>query len=284
MVFDVITVADQARVSLAAALNIVVSQKTCPEARFCVALPEDSSFGNPVAEEAISLYATSVVRIPRPTLCVDGKPYRIENKINALRALGERRVLLLDSDIMFLRPLPFEFLNRSIPAAVPEHGKHIYPWGRLYSTLGLAQPRITVLLGSGEISLPWFNGGFVVAPNGEQLSAVWRMICEFVVRCDWVPERWPYLDQISLPLAFAQLSPSRSVGHDNVLPERFNQNVFYWAKDQSYVSSGFAAHHHSRVKLLEKYFQQIFMWVKAEHPIVEKILNELRAYDRDESA
>jgi len=282
MIFDVVAVADGPRISLGVALNLVVSRKTCPAARFCVALPEDAKFESAVAEQCITKYATSIVRIPSPRMTIDGRPYRIENKINALRALGTRRALLVDSDVLFLRPLPMDFLQRRAPAAVPEHSaEYSFPWARLYATLGLAQPTIKVLSGSGHVTDPWFNAGFVVAPNGEQLSSVWRMICEFVVRCDWVPDRWPYLDQIALPLAFAQLSPNRCVEHESVLPSRFNQNMFYWAKDQGHIQNGFVAHHHNRVKLLETYFSNILNWAADGNPIVHNILDELRSFDHE---
>jgi hypothetical protein len=216
-------------------------------------------------------------------MCIEGRPYRIENKINAIQMVGTRRALLVDSDVMFLRPIPVDFIARRVPAAVPEHSsEYTFPWARMYGTLGLAQPVTKVLSGSGHTCDPWFNAGFITAPNGEQLSSVWRMICEFLLRCDWVPDRWPYLDQIALPLAFAQLSPNRSVGYENVLPSRFNQNMFYWAKDQGHMVNGFVAHHHNRVRLLEAFFAPIFSWVADDYPIVRSILNELQKFDEEE--
>ncbi len=107
-------------------------------------------------------------------------------------------------------------------------------------------------------------------------------MCEYVVRCDWVPERYPYLDQIALPLAFAQLSPSRSVTFDNILPERFNQNLFYWAGDQSYSASGFVAHHHSRVALIERYLDRLLSWARPEYPALDQVLAEMRQFDNIE--
>ena len=283
MMFDVIAVADGPRISLGVALNIVVSRKTCPKARFCVALPEDARFESAVAEQCIREFAGSIVRIPSPKINVEGHLYRIENKVNAFQVVGTRRAILVDSDVLFLRPLPIDFLERRVPAAVPEHSsEYSFPWARMYATLGLVQPTIKVLSGSGHTCDPWFNAGFVIAPNGEQLSSVWRMMCEFLLRCDWVPDRWPYLDQIALPLAFAQLSPTRSVGYDNVLPARFNQNMFYWEKEQGHILSGFVAHHHNRVKLLETYFPHLITWTADEYPVVRLILDELRQFDRDE--
>jgi hypothetical protein len=127
MPFDVVLVADRARISLAAALNIVISRKTCPEARFTVAVPEDSGFDHSLAEEVIKKFAHDVISIPAPRIEIDGKSYRLENKVNAIAAFGSRPALLVDSDMIFLRPLPTEFLFQGVLAAVPEHGKHDFP-------------------------------------------------------------------------------------------------------------------------------------------------------------
>jgi len=282
MSFDVVVVADGLRISLGVALNMLISQKSCPDARFNVAIPEGSSFGSDVAEEIIKKYATSIFTIPAPQINIEDKVYRIENKINALRFFGPQQAILADSDLIFLRPLPHEYLFRPVPAAVSEHGKHIFPWERLYSTIGLQYPKTKVLAASGEVGEPWLNAGFVTCPNAESLGHVWRMISEFVVRCEWVPERWPYLDQISLPLAIALLSPEKTVGYESVLPDGFNQNMFYWLANQGYVSTGFVAHHHNRVRLIEKYFQSVITWIRDDYPMIDNVIEELKAFDCDD--
>src|ERR1051325_6467632 len=137
MAFDVVVVADRARIALAAALNILISRKTCPEANFIVAVPDDSFCEHAAAEQVIRTFASDVVTIPAPQIRVEDYLYRIENKINALRFFGSTPVIGVDADLIFIRPLPAEFLFRSVPTAVPEHGLHLYPWDELYSTLGL---------------------------------------------------------------------------------------------------------------------------------------------------
>ena len=253
MGIEVVAVADRARVSLGLALNLLVSKRTSPDCSFNVALPEDSDFGSELAEKIIKEHARSIYKIPAPTLNVEGKLFRIENKINALRAFGNSPAILVDSDVLFVRPLPSEFLIRKVPTAVPEHGKHEFPWERLYSTVGLETPEMTVLTGSGKTCLPWFNAGFVACPSAERMGEVWRMLCEYVSRCEWVPKRWPYTDQIALPLAIAQLSPAKTVTHENVLPASFNQNMFYWNRAHGQLASGFVCHHHNYVGLLRQF-------------------------------
>jgi len=279
MSFDVVVVADKARVALAAALNILVSRKTCPEANFTVAIPEDSDCEHAVAEDVIRSFATNVIEIPAPRFQIEGHHYRIENKINALRYFGNKPVIGADADLIFIRPLPAAYLFRRIPAAVPEHGLHVYPWEELYSMLELRFPDIKVLTASGEVGAPWLNAGFVVCPDGFRIGSLWHRACQLILHCDWVPERFPYLDQIALPLAFAQASPCRTVTFENILPARFNQNIFYWADEQHYVNYGYVVHHHYRVKLIEKYLSRLITWTKADYPVVDKIIDAMRIYD-----
>ena len=279
MPFDVVVVADRARISLAAALNILVSRRTCPEARFTVAMPEDSLFEHAAAEEVIRAFAADIIAIPAPRMQVEGHIYRIENKINALRWFGNKPVIGADADLLFIRPLPAQFLFRQVPAAVPEHGLHVYPWEELYSTLGLRPPEIKLLTGSGEVGAPWLNAGFIACPDGSQLGELWHRACRFLLHCPWVPERFPFLDQIAMPLAFAQASASRTVTFDHVLPARFNQNIFYWADDQSYVGNGYVAHHHNRVGLIEKYLSSLISWTRQQYAIIDEVLEGLRLFD-----
>lgn len=95
MSFDVVVVADGLRISLGVALNMLISQKSCPDARFNVAIPEGSSFGSDVAEEIIKKYANSIFTIPAPQINIEDKVYRIENKINALRFFDHNKQFLL---------------------------------------------------------------------------------------------------------------------------------------------------------------------------------------------
>jgi hypothetical protein len=279
MPFDIVVVADRARISLAAALNILISRKTCPEARFTVAIPEDSSLQHGAAQEVIQKFASDTITIPQPRLKVEGDLYRIENKINALRFFGNRPAIGVDADLIFLRPLPADFLFRRVPAAVPEHGLHLYPWAELYSALGLNFPEMKLMTGSGEVGPPWLNAGFISCPDASRFGGLWHRTCRFLLHCNWVPERFPYLDQIALPLAFARASADRSLTFENVLPSEFNQNIFYWAGDQNYVSGGHVAHHHYRVGLLDKYFRPLIEWTRDDYPIIDEVLDGLRRFD-----
>lgn len=279
MSLDIVVVADHARVSLAAALNLLIARRTCPEAKFTVAVPEDSQFEHAAAAEVINSFAARIITLPAPQFSIENKLYRIENKINALRFFGNRPVIGVDADLILIKPLPTEFLFRHVPAAVAEHGLHTYPWQELYSLLDLKMPEIKVLCAGGEVGAPWLNAGFVVCPEGSHLGHLWHRVCRLLLHCEWVPERWPYLDQIALPLAMAQASPQKTVTFDSVLPARFNQNLFYWADHQYYVNYGYVVHHHYRVGLIEKYLTPLIEWTREEYPIIDAVLEGLRMFD-----
>jgi hypothetical protein len=279
--FDVIVVADGRRTSLTVALCLVIAKKTCPAARFHVARIEGADMEDRLAERVIAQHAERIFYIPPPSLLVAGNIYRIANKISAMSCSGLKRAVLIDSDILFLRSLPVDFIFRDVPTVVPEHGYHEFPWLRLFALANLIPPRIKVLLGDGLVTEPWFNAGFICAPDATQFGYVWRMMCDLLLNCDWVPELWPYLDQIALPLTLAQLSEQRTVTNDNVLPAIFNQNLFLWREDQSYVREGYVAHHHTKLRLIERYFEDLIMWTRGDFPVVDEVVAALRPFDKD---
>lgn len=276
---DVISVADGPRIGLALSLHLLVAQKSCPNIRHHVAIPKGSSIQHETAERIIRELATTVYEIPAPTIVIDGKIYRLENKINAMKYFDNIPSMLIDSDLIFTRPLPTKFLMRDVPAAVPEHGLHKFPWTRLYSALSLTIPSIVTLLGSGEVSPPWLNAGLITTPNAEKFGHIWMMASDFVLKCEWVPERWPYLDQISLPLAMALFSETRTVDYSNILPSQFNDNIFYWHPDQSYATNSFVIHHHNRVGLLNKYVPNLLSWTRDGNPEFDVVLRDLSMFD-----
>jgi hypothetical protein len=282
---DIVSVADRTRISLGLALAILVARKTAPTCRFHVALPQDSTFESSLAAQIITDNAASVFSIPAPDTIIDGKIYRIENKINALKHFGDGPAILIDSDLLFIRDLPFEFIIRDVPTSVPEHGgKMELPWEKLYETVGLLPPKIKVLTGSGIPSMPWFNAGFVACPNAEKFGHTWHMMAQYVRSASWVPSRWPYTDQIALPLAMAQLHRNRTVEHEHVLPAIFNQNMFYWSKGNSAIVSGYVCHHHNRVGLLKEHLGHVLTWAASDNPAIHAVIDELSAYDKDKES
>jgi hypothetical protein len=273
-------VADGERLSLGCMVAAIIARKSFPEARFHFAVPGDAPFELELPEDTLEALEVKLLPFsPRP-MQVEGRPYRILNKVRALAAFGGKPVLFCDSDLFFLRSIPADYLiGRTVPAATPEHGRHNFPWERLYSQFNLCVPGFQVLCGSGESSPPWFNAGMVYAPNAAALAGEWERICLAVNEWEWVPERWPYLDQIALPLAMASLSPCARLTEAAVLDSRLNQNLFHWMEDQSYAAHGFGVHHHGRVSLIKRYFPRILMWLRDDYPLLDILLERYSLYD-----
>lgn len=282
---DILMVADGERLTLGCMVAAIIARKSFPEARFHFAVPADVPFNLGLPDGTLEALEVQLVPFTPRDLQVEGKGYRILNKVRALGGFGARPVLLCDSDLFFLRSIPESYLSgRTVPAATPEHGRHDFPWERLYAHFDLSAPSFQVLCGGGEASPPWFNAGLVYAPNAAALSAEWERICLAINGLDWVPERWPYLDQIALPLAMASLSPRSRLAEAVVLDGRLNQNLFHWMEDQSYTANGFGVHHHGRVSLIKKYFPRILMWLRDDYPLLDRLLERYAVYDDRVSA
>jgi hypothetical protein len=279
-VLDLLMVADGERIALGALIGLLINRKSFPQAQVHLAVPEDAPLQQAIPARILDRIRPLVYTIPAPTLKVEGHLYRILNKVQALASFGPRPVLLCDSDTFFLRALPLEyFAGRTVPAAAPEHGRHDFPWERLYPMVAAPMPSFRVLCGSGEASLPWLNAGMVFAPNAAQLGDVWLDLCRRVQPLEWVPERFPYLDQITLPLAIASLSPRAAITPASVLDGRLNQNLFHWMPDQSYVNQGFGVHHHHRSSLIRRYCPDLLTWVGSDEPLLAELLSLYSRYD-----
>lgn len=278
---DCVVVVDTERITLAAFLAALVARRTFPEARYHFAAPQHSAFLRSTAHRQLADdLGIPVQEIPDPGIEVEGRAYRITNKVQALASFGARPALLCDSDLFFLRPVPHGYLSwRTAPAAVPEHGIQEMPWDRLYDTFSLPCPTFQHLCGNGGCSLPWFNAGLVVAPDAEALGAAWLELCHRVNDLPWVQKRFPYLDQIALPLAMAAVSTQRQLTPASVLDARLNQNLFHWHRNQAYVGSGIGLHHHGRLSLVDRYLPELLPWVRAVHPAAPAILERYGAFE-----
>lgn len=278
---DVLMVADGERLSLGCMVAAIIAKKSFTEARFYFAVPSDVTFDLGLPQGTLESLNVELIPFTPRDLQVEDKRYRILNKVRALAGFGAKPVLLCDSDLFFIRSIPAAYLiGRTLPAASPEHGRHDFPWERLYAHFNLLSPSFQVLCGSGEASEPWFNAGLVYAPNAAALGSEWERICLAINELPWVPERWPYLDQIALPLAIASLSPASRLTEAAVLDSRLNQNLFHWMNDQSYATHGFGVHHHGRVSLIKKYFHSLLLWLRDDYPLLEQLLERYAAYER----
>lgn len=137
--------------------------------------------------------------------------YPIGNKVGLLKLLPEGEPgMFLDSDMLSLQRWQPESLLADCavaakPADVGTWGDE-QRWQQVYSLAGLDLPerrvRLTV---SGQLSLPYFNAGVVAARKPEQFGPAWLAATRQLHDCDLeIGERYPWLDQIALPIAMAQ--------------------------------------------------------------------------------
>lgn len=156
------------------------------------------------------------LRIDNP-VAVD---YPIGNKVAAL-GVGDARGLrvFLDSDMLCLRPLDWTALRTHPLAAKPADMATFGSdelWQCLYERFELNLPTQRVMASvSQQMMHPYFNAGMVATTQAVALSPLWAQACRTIDAMPDVNPRRPWLDQIALPLAAAQLGlATRSLGDD----------------------------------------------------------------------
>ncbi|MED5610383.1 sulfotransferase [Pseudomonas sp. JH-2] len=140
-----------------------------------------------------------------------GTAYPIGNKFAAL-ALGEgyEHTLFLDTDMYCLHAPDFDAL-RQAEAALKPADMALVPtdanyWGRLYGVLGLDLPQMRVLASHDQEVMPgYFNAGFIWVRDAGQFAASWLRVAKRLVEEPGLEHKWPWLDQLALPLALVQL-------------------------------------------------------------------------------
>ena len=139
--------------------------------------------------------------------------YKQGNKLIAMAAKRDTDyTVFLDTDIILTRPLDFSKITRSgcvsvVPEGVYTWGKDPTDWDTVYCKFGLKTPAEKVtLVRSGKESPPYFNAGFVLFPNaplmdGRTFSQFWLETAKMVDMDLDIPNKRPWLDQITLPVA-----------------------------------------------------------------------------------
>ena len=140
------------------------------------------------------------------------------NKIACMQVSTDAdKLVFLDSDMLSLRDFADDE-RFAIPFnAVPAYGLSFDDWDAAHAAVGLpTSPRIQPTLMSKEISVPYFNSGFVSVDADVQLGNRWLECMRAIVESESVaPSRFE--DQASLALAVASLGIPYEC-----LDERFN--------------------------------------------------------------
>lgn len=196
--------------------------------------------------------------------------YPIGNKVGLLKLLPEGQPgMFLDSDMLSLqRWQPEQLLAGCAVAAKPAD---VGTWGdeqrwqQVYALAGLALPerrvRLTV---SGQLSLPYFNAGAVAAREPAQLGEAWLAATRQLHDCDLdIGERYPWLDQIALPLAMARQDSWRG------LDESWNFPAHLRALGTASVN--ICHYHHPGVILREPRLRRLFNKACAAMPYLAEL-------------
>ncbi len=137
--------------------------------------------------------------------------YKIGNKLNAfkIKAKGDR-IIFLDSDTVFYKKFKnFEKYFGKDFAAKGADGQTFdsivrpgWNWNNVYDLFSIPYPSMKW---PGQITDEWgppyFNAGVLVANPELDLSTQWIEICKNIRDCDIITNKYPWLDQVALPIA-----------------------------------------------------------------------------------
>ena len=110
-------------------------------------------------------------------------------------------------------------------------------WRYAYRTCGASPGHRRILTSFSEkLSWPYFNAGVIVVRDGAELAAHWEACCRQLFDDERVPMRFPWLDQICLPIAIERAQ--RAFG---LLDRKWN----YAVSLMPYAGSPIFCHYHS---------------------------------------
>jgi hypothetical protein len=211
--------------------------------------------------------------------------YPIGNKVSCpgVGTDADMRVFL-DSDILAFRPFcglgdsdmrGMEAPFGAVPASIDTFGADDALWALIYAGQNLTPPtermRATV---SGQSMLPYFNAGFIAVDSRVDFAATWLRIGREIEADPRVINKWPWLDQISLPVAM------RYLGLDYVtLDERYNYPANLRAVGTD-LHPYFVHYHNQKVLLGNPRLHRFVLDLAAEYPQLRDAMAASRKWRR----
>lgn len=131
------------------------------------------------------------------------------NKVAALRGI-EGRALFLDTDIMLMSPLSWHHRLTGDAAAKPADVDTFSDgggsWARVWTSFHRdVPPRAYTATVSGQAMRPYYNAGFIMVSQGDRFAQTWTRVARQIDADDTIGNKRPWLDQVALPVAFAEL-------------------------------------------------------------------------------
>ncbi|GAB5377176.1 MAG: hypothetical protein AcusKO_36380 [Acuticoccus sp.] len=135
--------------------------------------------------------------------------YKHGNKLGALKGV-EGRALFLDTDIMLMTPFSWHYQLTGAAAAKPADVDTFSAgggsWARVWSLFDRdVPPRIYRATVSGDPMRPYYNAGFILVSDGDAFATTWIDCAQRIDAVRAIRNKRPWLDQIALPVAFAEL-------------------------------------------------------------------------------
>jgi len=225
-----------------------------------------------ISEETKKLFGVFFVDV-KHFIPIFGEAYAIGNKISALGLLPSNEPgCFLDSDMLSLSAWDIDdVLAGKVSAAKPADlgtWGDLLAWERVYARAAMPVPerrvRLTV---SRTLSLPYFNAGFVATQNPIELAAQWREYAALLnSKAAGIENKYPWLDQISLPIAIQKIGTWYS------LTEFYNFPAHLRALNDSDI--GMCHYHSPSVILREPRLRALFEAAVREFPSIAKMAME----------
>ncbi len=227
MKLDFVFVCHGGELEIKAALLAASIRTFCPpEAAIHVITPvPEERYGplRPAVRRFLEDLGAEFYRIKNPI----ADDYKIGNKLNAFKISprGER-IVFLHSDLMFVQPFEgYEpFFEQQFAAKQADwqtfdrlFGRR-FDWANVYDLFGLPFPQMAWPAHlNGVWGPPYFNAGFLAVDPAIDFSTHWIDTCQKIKDYEPVGRKFPWLDQIGLPVTLLRRGFSYQC-----LSERFN--------------------------------------------------------------
>ena len=179
--------------------------------------PAEVVVGVPEADGGISApLAALFARLSVPTIAIENPishDYKIGNKLGcldaAVRRHSDKRIVFLDTDIVCIPNdfHPDELGTKDLALRVAGFPWQPHDWERAYGCLDLSPPdRVIESARTRTPMPPYYNAGVIsIAPRSPFPSA-WIDTCRRLHDEPDLPNKFPFLDQIGIPVTAAALN------------------------------------------------------------------------------
>ncbi len=199
------------------------------------------------------------------------------NKIAALAGI-EGRALFLDTDMMLMSPFSWHYRltgdAAAKPADVDTFSNGGGSWARVWTSFERDVPKKTLKATvSGLMMRPYYNAGFIMVSDGDRFAQTWTRVARQIDADDRIVNKRPWLDQVALPVAFAELGWKA-----DALGDAFNFPCHLASLGE--VAPYFAHYHYAEVIAAQPKLRFRLATLMDRYPELEPILSEFQGWAR----